>query len=168
MALAIVRVTVGAISVVDAALSLDRATVIRPHRNWALGAIICEAIAGLLMLVGLGGPIGPGIVAGVLVVVAIVSSAPIGLWDASGRLGYFPALRAMSQLPQRWFSIPVAVAAAILAVVGNLEWSVDHALGLRFPGSVRVAWFAFLILSVLAVVIVRVLQRPVKGKVQDS
>jgi len=158
LALAIVRVTVGAMSMIDAALSLDRAMVIRPHRNWALAAIVCEAIAGLLMVVGIGGPIGPGIVAEVLVVVAIVSSAPIGLWEASGRLGYFPALRAMSQLPRRWISIPVAVAAAILAIVGNLEWSVDHALGLRLPGSVQVAWFAFLILSVLAVAIVRVLQ----------
>lgn len=158
LALAIVRVAVGAISMIDAALSLDRAMAIRPHRNWALGAIICEAMGGLLMLVGIGGPIGPGIVAEVLVVVAIVSSAPIGLWDASGRLGYFPALRAMSQLPQRWISIPVAVAAAIFAVVGNLDWSVDHALGLRLPGSVQVAWFAFVILSVLAVTIVRVLQ----------
>lgn len=119
---------------------------------------MCEAIGGLLTLVGIGGPIGPGIVAEVLVVVAIVSSAPIGLWDASGRLGYFPALRAMSQLPHRWISIPVAVAASILAVVGNLEWSVDHALALRIPGSVQVAWFAFQILSVLAVIIVRVLQ----------
>jgi hypothetical protein len=158
LALALFRVTVGAISVIDAALSLDRAIDIRPHRNWALGAIMCEAIGGLLTLVGIGGPIGPGIVAEVLVVVAIVSSAPIGLWDASGRLGYFPALRAMSQLPHRWISIPVAVAASILAVVGNLEWSVDHALALRIPGSVQVAWFAFQILSVLAVIIVRVLQ----------
>jgi hypothetical protein len=131
---------------------------IRPHRNWALMAIICEAIGGLLILVGLGGPIGPGLVAEVLVVLAIVSSVPTGLWDASGRLGYFPALRAMSQLPQRWYSIPVAAVAAILAVVGNLEWSVDTALGLTIPGSVQVAWFAFLILSALAVIIVRVLQ----------
>jgi hypothetical protein len=158
LALAIIRVTVGAISVIDAALSLDRAMAIRPHRNWALGAIIGEAMGGFLMLLGIGGPIGPGIVAEVLIVVAIVSSAPIGVWDASGRLGYFPALRAMSQFPRRWISIPVAVAAAILAIVGNLEWSVDHALGLRLPGSVQVAWFAFLILSVLAVAIVRVLQ----------
>jgi hypothetical protein len=64
----------------------------------------------------------------------------------------------MSQLPHRWISIPVAVAASTLAVVGNLEWSVDHALALRIPGSVQVAWFAFQILSVLAVIIVRVLQ----------
>lgn len=158
MALAIVRVTVGAFAVIDAVLSVDRAMVIHPHRNWALAAVICEAIGGLLTLVGIGGSIGPGIVAAVLVVVAIVSSAPIGMWNESGRLGYFPALRAMSQLPHSWISIPVAVAAAILAVVGNREWSVDHALGLRIPGSVQVAWFAYLIISVLAVFIVRVLQ----------
>ncbi|GAC1646422.1 MAG: hypothetical protein NVS9B11_18340 [Candidatus Dormibacteraceae bacterium] len=158
MALAIVRVTVGAIVVANAAMSLRGAMAISPHREWALGAIICEAVGGLLMLVGIGGPIGPGIVAEVLVVVAIVSSAPIGLWDESGRLGYFPALRAMSQLPHIWILIPVAVTSAILAVGGNLEWSVDHALNLRIPRSVQVAWLAFLTLSVLAVISVRVLQ----------
>jgi len=158
LALLTIRVAVGAIAAVDAAAGLHRARLVRPHGQWALAAVICEAIGGILLLLGLGGPIGPGMVAEALVVIAVVSSAPAGFWDASGRLGYFPALRAMSQLRHTRTGLPIAIAAAVMAVVGSGAFALDRTIGLEVPSSVRTDWFAFLAVSALLVVAVRVLQ----------
>ena len=158
VSLLVLRATTGAIAIATAVLSLDRALAIRPHPEWALGAVICEGVGGLLMVVGLGGPIGPGVVAEVLVVVALVSSAPDGLWDASGRLGHFPALRAMSRLESGWSAVPTAISAAVLAVIGNRAWSLDGVVGFKMPKTAIAVWFAYLAVSALLVVFVRVLQ----------
>ena len=45
---------------------------LRPGSFWALVVVLAEAGGGLLMVLGLGGPIGPGLVAADLVVAAIV------------------------------------------------------------------------------------------------
>ncbi len=158
LGLLILRATTGAIGIATAVLSLERALAISPHREWALGAVICEGVGGVLMFVGLGGPIGPGILAEVLVVVAVVSSAPDRLWDVSGRLGYFPALRAMSQLGSSWIAIPTAISAAALTVIGSRAWSLDGALGFKMPNGGKVVWFAYLVVSAVLVVLVRLLQ----------
>ena len=110
------------------------------------------------MLLGLGGPIGPGVVAEVLLVVAVVSSAPPGYWEVSGRLGYFPALRAMSQLARGPARFPIAAAATVIALLGNGTPSLDGILGIQLPNLVTTGWFAFLILSALLALIVRVYQ----------
>ena len=64
---------------------------LRPGIFWALVATLAEAGGGTLMVLGLGGPIGPGIVAGDLVVVAIVAHWPQGFWAGGGKVGWeFP------------------------------------------------------------------------------
>ena len=46
--------------------------------------ILAEAGGGVLTILGLGGPIGPGIVAGDLVVAIIVAHIPKGFWASQG------------------------------------------------------------------------------------
>lgn len=46
---------------------------LRPGIFWALVATTAESVGGLLTILGLGGPLGPGILAGDLLVVTIVA-----------------------------------------------------------------------------------------------
>ncbi|GAC1614997.1 MAG: hypothetical protein NVS9B1_24700 [Candidatus Dormibacteraceae bacterium] len=154
-ALPAVRAAIGAIALTTAVLNFKQAVLIRPHREWAFGALICQSVGGSLMLLGLAGPIGPGMVAEVTLVVAVVSSAPGGFWDISGRLGYFPALRAMSGLRSGRILFSAGVVAAAIAVIGNGAPSLDRALGLAVPGPAKAVWFAYLVVSALLVVLVR-------------
>ena len=160
IALAMLRATAGAISIAIAVVNFPQAMLITPHREWALVAVMVLGLGGLLMVLGLGGPIGPGLVAETLLVVVIVSSVAPGFWDVSGRLGYFPALRAMSNLTLGWIAIPEAVAAAIVAIIGNGTWSLDRVLDFSMPNSVRTVWFACVAVSGLLVPVVRALQAP--------
>jgi hypothetical protein len=157
-ALVALRVAAGAAAVIDAASGLGRAGAVGQHRGWAIGVVICEGFGGVLMVLGVGGAIGPGLVAEVLLVIAVVSTAPPGLWDVTGRLGYFPALRAMSELGTGAAALPIVVAAIVLAVIGNRAPSLDDVLGLQLPDAVSTGWFAFLFISAVAVVVVRVQQ----------
>src|SRR5712691_11793898 len=97
---------------------------LRPGIFWALVSILAEAGGGTLMVLGLGRPIGPGIVAGDLVVVAIVAHWPQGFWAGGGKVGWE-------------FPVPLAAAAFAVALLGNGNWSLDAALGLRFPDELR-------------------------------
>ncbi len=60
-----------------------------PGLLWAYASILAEAGGGLLTVLGLGGPIGPGLLAGDLVVVTIVAHLPQGLLGGrrQGRVG---------------------------------------------------------------------------------
>src|SRR2546428_10273605 len=51
---------------------------LRPGLFWAYVATLAEAGGGLLTVLGLGGPIGPGIMAAVLVLVTAVAHWPQG------------------------------------------------------------------------------------------
>ena len=110
------------------------------------------------MILGFGGAIGPGLVAEVLLAVGVVSTAPQGLWDVSGRLGYFPALRAMSALGTGGAAVAIAIAAVAVAIIGNGAPSLDDLFDLHVPDAVRNGWFGFLIVSAALVVVVRVVQ----------
>src|SRR2546428_7825827 len=61
---------------------------LRPGIFWALVATLAEAGGGTLMVLGLGGPIGPGIVCGDLVLLAIVAHWPQGFWARGGKGGW--------------------------------------------------------------------------------
>ncbi len=72
-ALAMLRATAGAISIAIAVVNFPRAMLITPHREWALIAVMVLGLGGLLMVLGLGGPIAPGLVAETLLVSCLVS-----------------------------------------------------------------------------------------------
>src|SRR5437879_12504287 len=58
---------------------------LRPGIFWAYVATLAEAGGGLLTVLGLGGPIGPGIMAADLVVVTAVARWTEGFWDRRGK-----------------------------------------------------------------------------------
>src|SRR5205823_10265166 len=86
---------------------------LRPGMFWALVATAAEALGGLLMVIGLGGPLGPGIVAGDLIVVTIVAHVPQVFWAGGGKCGgEFPLAMA-------------AVAFAVALIVTVCWWCDD-------------------------------------------
>src|SRR3989442_15951433 len=60
---------------------------LRPGIFWALVATLAEAGGGTLMVLGLGGPIGPGGVVGGLRLVAVVGRWGAGVWAGRGQGG---------------------------------------------------------------------------------
>jgi len=120
---------------------------IRPGRFWALVATLAEAGGGLLMVLGLGGPIGPGIVAADLVVVTIVAHWSQGFWAGGGKVG---------------IEFPVALAASALAVAltGSGAWSLDAALGLSYPDWLLPAWLAIVAVGAVLALASRMMFAP--------
>jgi putative oxidoreductase len=83
---------------------------LRPGVFWAYVAVLAEAGGGLLTLLGLGGPIGPGVVAGDLIVVLIVAHWSQGFWAgrrrSGGPRGAFDASAEGCAVLARWNEIP--------------------------------------------------------------
>jgi putative oxidoreductase len=106
----------------------------RPGLFWAWVSVLAEAGGGLLTILGLGGPIGPSVVAADLVVVTIVAHVPKGFWAHEGG----------------WeFPVAVAAGAFAIALIGNGRWSLDAALGLSIPDRLAIGWGALLAAGVL-------------------
>src|SRR3989475_8165361 len=93
---------------------------LRPGLFWAYVATLAEAGGGLLTVLGLGGPIGPGVLAGDLVVVTIVVHWPQGFWAGGGKVGWE-------------FPVPLAAGGLAIALAGNGAWAPDRLLGLVYP-----------------------------------
>src|SRR3989442_7177884 len=76
---------------------------LRPGIFWAIVATLAEAGGGTLMVLGLGGPIGPRVVAGGPVVGSIVSHRAPGFWGRGGHGGWegplAPAAHALLGVP---------------------------------------------------------------------
>ena len=104
----------------------------RPGLFWALVATAAETVGSVLMIVGLGGPVAPAIVAGNLLVVTIVAHWPQGFWVGGGKAGWE-------------FTVPLFAAALALALIGSGAWSLDAVLGLTYP-----AWLTGSSLAVAA------------------
>src|SRR3989454_2686513 len=107
---------------------------LRPGILWALVATLAEAGGGTLMVLGLGGPLGPGVVAGDLVVVAIVAHWSQGFWAGGGKVGWE-------------FPVPLAAAAFAVALIGNGAWSLDRMLGLVYPDWLLGAWLVLMVVG---------------------
>ena len=120
---------------------------LRPGIFWAYVAAIAEAGGGLLTVLGLGGPIGPGIVAGDLVVVLIVAHWPQGFWAGGGKVGWE-------------FPLPIAAGALAIALAGNGAWSLDRLLGLPYPEWLLPVWFAITAAGVILALGMRAIQPP--------
>lgn len=90
----------------------------RPALFWAVAAFVGEFVGGLLVVLGLGGPIGPALVFGDIIVVTLVAHVPNGFWvNANG-----------------WeFPILLLAGGFALALTGFGAWSIDRALGLTYP-----------------------------------
>jgi len=105
----------------------------RPGLFWAWVSTLAEAGGGLLTILGLGGPIGPSVVAADLVVVTIVAHVPKGFWAQVGG----------------WeFPVPVAAGAFAIALIGDGRWSLDAVLGVSVPDQLAIAWAALLAVGV--------------------
>lgn len=124
---------------------------LKPGRLWALVAIAAEAGGGLLMVLGLGGPIGPAIVAGDLIVVAIVAHVPQGFWAGNGKVGWE-------------FPVPLAAGAFAGALLGNGGWSLDRAIGMTYPDAMLLPWLAIVAAGVILSLVIRALMAPKPAK----
>jgi putative oxidoreductase len=123
---------------------------LRPGLFWAWVAILAEAGGSLLTVLGLGGPIGPGIVAADLVVVTIVAHWNQGFWAGGGKVGWE-------------FPVPLAAGALAIALAGNGAWSLDRLLGLTYPDWLLPAWFVLMAVGVIGALGVRSMQAPKAG-----
>src|SRR5437867_2164372 len=120
---------------------------LRPGLLWALIATAAEALGGLLMVLGLGGPLGPGVIAGDLVVVAIVAHAPQGFWAGGGKVGWE-------------FPLPLAAGGLAIALAGNGACSLDRLLGLAYPDWLLPVWLVVVAVGAALALGMRSLQAP--------
>ena len=112
----------------------------KPGTFWAWVVVLAEVGGGVLTVLGLGGPIGPSLVAADMVVVTIVAHVPKGFWAGDG--GWeFPA--------------PVAAGAFAVALIGNGRWSFDGLLGLTFSDQLALIWGALMVAGVAVALILR-------------
>jgi putative oxidoreductase len=122
-----------------------------PPRFWTLVSILAEIGGGLLMILGLGGPIGPGLVFGDLVIVTIVAHWPQGFWAGpEGRVGVE-------------FPIPLAAGALAVALLGNGDWSLDAALGLSYPDWLMPAWLLLMLAGDVGLLVIRAVRPKPSG-----
>lgn len=120
---------------------------LRPGLFWAWVAIAAEAGGGLVTVLGLGGPIGPGLVAGDLIVVIVVAHWNQGFWAGGGKVGWE-------------FPLPLAAGALAIALAGNGAWSLDRMLGLTYPDWLPPAWLVLMAVGAIGAVGVRSVQAP--------
>lgn len=117
----------------------------RPPRFWALVAALAESGGGILMVLGLGGPIGPGIVAADMLVVTLVAHLPKGFWAQNGGIE---------------FPLPLAAGAFAVALIGAGAWSIDRALGITYPEWLGIGWAALMVIGVVGALGVRLISAP--------
>jgi putative oxidoreductase len=115
----------------------------RPARLWATLLSVVEVIGGLLMAIGLLGPLGPLAVAGTMLGAAVFGHWSKGPWIAKG--GY--------ELAATYLAVALAVA---LLGVGSI--SVDALLGLDVPPFASEVFGALVVLGVLAAGLTRRVQ----------
>jgi putative oxidoreductase len=116
----------------------------KPGRFWVWIVAIAEAGGGLLILLGLGGPIGPGLVFADLAVATIGFHRAKGFWNADGGWS--------------WVSV-LSAAGLTLALTGFGAYSVDRVLNLTYPDWLLPAWLAaVVIVAAVALVTQRMAQ----------
>jgi putative oxidoreductase len=96
-----------------------------PAEFWAPLIAVVETAGSALLILGLGGPIVPGLIAADLAVAAVVVHWPKGFWVTDGGIE-FVAL--------------ISAAGVALVFVGYGRWSLDHVLGITYAGWMRPVW----------------------------
>lgn len=117
-----------------------------PPFFWAVVAIVAEVGGGLLTIFGLGGPIGPGLLFGDLVIVTLVAHWPYGFWASPKGIGI--------ELP-----LSLAAGALALALIGHGGWAFDVALRLSYPEWLMPTWLILMIAGDVALLAIRALRR---------
>ena len=102
----------------------------RPGRLFALTASATEIASGLLVALGLFGPIGPALMLSVMVVAALTVHWPQGFFAQNNGV----------ELP-----LIYAVGAIVLALTGPGVWSLDALLGLEALSQPRIELVALLV-----------------------
>ena len=119
-----------------------------PPLFWTFVSIAAEIGGGLLMIFGLGGPIGAGVVFGDLVIVTIVAHWPAGFWAGGGK-----------QMAGVEFPIPLTAGALAVALIGHGGWSLDAALGLTYPIELTWGWLALMLAGDVALLVIRAVRQ---------
>lgn len=119
----------------------------RPGLFWGVVATAAEAGGGLLVILGLGGPIGPALLFGDLVVVTIVAHWQQGFWAGGGKVGWE-------------FPVPLAASGLAIALLGNGAWSLDSLFGLSYPSWLLPASLALVVAGDAAVLVSRAIFAP--------
>jgi putative oxidoreductase len=120
---------------------------LRPGLFWAYVSTIAEAGGGILTVLGLGGPIGPGLLFGDLVVVTVVAHWSQGFWAGGGKVGWE-------------FPVPLVAGALAISLAGNGSWSVDRLLGLTYPDWLLPGWLVLMAAGAVLALGVRSMQAP--------
>jgi putative oxidoreductase len=119
-----------------------------PPMLWALVSIVAEIGGSLLTIFGLGGPIGPGLIFGDMVIVTLVAHWPAGFWAGGGK-----------QMAGVEFPIPLTAGGFAIALIGNGGWSLDAAFGLTYPIELTWAWLGLMVLGDIALLAIRAARR---------
>jgi putative oxidoreductase len=111
-----------------------------PPMFWAVVSVFAEFGGGLLIIAGLGGPIGPGLVFGDMIVVTIVAHWSNGFWVAKNG----------------WeFPILLLAGSFAIALVGFGTWSLDAALDLTYPDWLLPTWLVLNIAGAAVLLVIR-------------
>jgi len=113
-----------------------------PPLFWAIVSIIAEIGGSILTILGLGGPVGPGLLFGDMLIVTLVAHWPQGFWAAGGKVGVE-------------FPIPLVGGALAIALLGFGGWSLDAAVGLAYPDWLLPAWLALMLAGDVVLLAVR-------------
>jgi putative oxidoreductase len=114
----------------------------RPSRPWTAAVVVAEVIGSALMILGLGGPIGPGLVAADLLVAIAVAHLPKGWWNANGGVEYVAV---------------IAASAFAVALIGAGAYSLDAVLNLTYATWLVPAWLGLMAAGVIVALVSRML-----------
>ena len=102
--------------------------------------VVAEVVGSALLILGLGGPIGPGIVAADLLVALVVVHVPKGWWNTNGGVEYVAV---------------IAASALAVALIGAGAYSVDALLNLTYATWLVPAWLGLMAIGVIGALVSR-------------
>jgi putative oxidoreductase len=112
----------------------------RPSRPWTAAVVGAEVVGSALLILGLGGPIGPGIVAADLIVAIVVVHVPKGWWNANGGVEYVAV---------------IAASALAVALTGAGAYSLDALFNLTYATWLVPAWLGLMAVGVIVALVSR-------------